>query len=131
MKAHIAKETLLTFPDFSQEFEIHTDAIKLQLGACISQTVSWLPSIQENCNLLKQDIQLQKENYSLLLKHQRNSEISSLVRKSKFTMIMKLNPQKFQLRQILRWQLYIEECSPEIQYIKGTHNVVAVALSRK
>ena len=37
MKALIAKETLVTFPDFSKEFEIHTDASKLQLGACISQ----------------------------------------------------------------------------------------------
>jgi hypothetical protein len=37
MKALIAKETLLTFADFSKEFEIHTDASKLQLGACISQ----------------------------------------------------------------------------------------------
>jgi hypothetical protein len=37
MKALIAKETLLIFPDFSEEFEIHTDASKLQLGACISQ----------------------------------------------------------------------------------------------
>jgi RNase H-like domain found in reverse transcriptase len=37
MKALIAKETFLTFPDFSQEFEIQTDASKLQLGACISQ----------------------------------------------------------------------------------------------
>jgi hypothetical protein len=38
MKALIAKETLLTFPDFSQEFEIHTDASKLQLGAYFSQS---------------------------------------------------------------------------------------------
>jgi hypothetical protein len=37
MKALIAKETLHTFPDFSQEFEVQTDASKLQLGACISQ----------------------------------------------------------------------------------------------
>ena len=37
MKALMAKETLLTFPDFNEEFEIHTDASKLQLGACISQ----------------------------------------------------------------------------------------------
>ena len=37
MKALMAKETLVTFPDFSKEFEIHTDASKLQLGACISQ----------------------------------------------------------------------------------------------
>jgi RNase H-like domain found in reverse transcriptase len=36
-KAIMAKETLVTFPDFTKEFEIHTDASKLQLGACISQ----------------------------------------------------------------------------------------------
>ena len=30
----------------------------------------------------------------------------------------------------MRWRLYIEEYSPELQYIKGTHNVVADALSR-
>jgi hypothetical protein len=29
----------------------------------------------------------------------------------------------------MRWQLYIEEYLPELQYIKGTHNVVANALS--
>jgi hypothetical protein len=67
MKALIAKESLLTFADFSWEFEIHTDASKLQLGACVSQNGKpQLPSIQENCNLLKQDIQQQKENYYLL-----------------------------------------------------------------
>jgi hypothetical protein len=37
MKAIMAKETLVTFPNFKKEFEIHTDASKLQLGACISQ----------------------------------------------------------------------------------------------
>jgi hypothetical protein len=37
MKKEIARETLLTYPDFSKPFEIHTDASKVQLGACISQ----------------------------------------------------------------------------------------------
>jgi hypothetical protein len=37
MKALMAKETLVTFPDFSKEFEIHTDASDSQLGAVISQ----------------------------------------------------------------------------------------------
>jgi RNase H-like domain found in reverse transcriptase len=37
MKAIMAKETLVTFPNFTKEIEIHTDASKLQLGACISQ----------------------------------------------------------------------------------------------
>jgi hypothetical protein len=34
----MAKKTLVTFPDITKEFKIHTeDASKLQLGACISQ----------------------------------------------------------------------------------------------
>ena len=37
MKAPMDKETLVTFPDFTKEFEIHMDASKLQLGACTSQ----------------------------------------------------------------------------------------------
>jgi RNase H-like domain found in reverse transcriptase len=37
MKVLMAKETLVTFPAFTKEFEFHTDASKLQLGACISQ----------------------------------------------------------------------------------------------
>ena len=35
--AHIAKETLLAYPNFSKPFHIHTDASDVQLGACISQ----------------------------------------------------------------------------------------------
>jgi RNase H-like domain found in reverse transcriptase len=37
MKRLIAKERLLTYPNFNKTFEIHTDASKVQLGACISQ----------------------------------------------------------------------------------------------
>ena len=37
MKWVITRETLLAYPDFSKPFDIHTDAIALQLGACISQ----------------------------------------------------------------------------------------------
>jgi hypothetical protein len=37
MKAIMAKKTLVTFPNFTKEFKIHTDASKLQLGACILQ----------------------------------------------------------------------------------------------
>ena len=37
MKKIISKETLLAYPDFNDEFVIHTDASDLQLGAVISQ----------------------------------------------------------------------------------------------
>jgi hypothetical protein len=36
MKRLIAKETLLIYPDFKKSFEIHTDASKVLLSACIS-----------------------------------------------------------------------------------------------
>ena len=37
MKQSIARETLLTYPNFNKPFEIHTDASQVQLGSCISQ----------------------------------------------------------------------------------------------
>ena len=37
MKRIISRETLLSYPDFSLPFMIHTDASHLQLGAVISQ----------------------------------------------------------------------------------------------
>jgi RNase H-like domain found in reverse transcriptase len=35
MKRFIAKETLLTYPNFNKTFLIHKDISKVQLGACI------------------------------------------------------------------------------------------------
>jgi hypothetical protein len=37
MKQIMSKETLLSYPDFSQPFDLHTDASKSQLGAVLSQ----------------------------------------------------------------------------------------------
>jgi hypothetical protein len=118
MKALIAKETLLTFPDFSQEFEIHTDASKLQLGACISQNgkpvgfysrklqpaqtryttterelLSIVETLKEFCNiLLGQRIKVHTDHENLSYK-------------------------TFNSDRVMRWRLYIEEYSPELQYI--------------
>src|SRR5687768_11551246 len=37
MKCVITRETLLAYPNFTQPFNVHTDASQYQLGACISQ----------------------------------------------------------------------------------------------
>jgi hypothetical protein len=37
LKAAIAKETVLAYPDFSKPFEIYVDASSMQLGAMITQ----------------------------------------------------------------------------------------------
>jgi RNase H-like domain found in reverse transcriptase len=44
IKALMAKEALLTFPNFNEEFEIDTDVSKLQLQACISRNLEWQAS---------------------------------------------------------------------------------------
>jgi RNase H-like domain found in reverse transcriptase len=36
----------------------------------------------------------------------------------------------FNSDRVMRWRLFTEECSPDLQYIKGENNVVADALSR-
>jgi hypothetical protein len=38
IKASIAKEVVVAYPDFSKTFEIYTEASTLQLGAVITQT---------------------------------------------------------------------------------------------
>jgi RNase H-like domain found in reverse transcriptase len=40
-----------------------------------------------------------------------------------------LTYRNFKSDRVMRWRLYIEEYSPDLQYIKGTHNVFADALS--
>ena len=37
VKAEIAKDVVLAYPDFTKPFEIYTDASKMQLGAVITQ----------------------------------------------------------------------------------------------
>ena len=41
-----------------------------------------------------------------------------------------LTYKKFNSDRVMRWRLYIEEYSPDLQYIKGENNVMADALSR-
>ena len=37
VKATIARDVVLAYPDYSKEFEIYTDALSKQLGAVITQ----------------------------------------------------------------------------------------------
>ena len=48
MKKIVSRETLLAYPDFSEPFEIHTDASHTKLGAVISQNGKPIASIREN-----------------------------------------------------------------------------------
>ena len=131
MKRIIAKETLLTYPNFSKPFTIHTDASDLQLGACISQDGKPIAFYSRKLNPaqtkyttteqeLLSIVETLKEFRTILLGQQLiiHTDHKNLVYKSLTS------------DRVLRWRLYIEEYSPDIRYIKGEKNVVADALSR-
>jgi hypothetical protein len=130
MKAIMAKETLVTFPDFTKEFEIHTDASKLQLGACISQ--GGKPVAFYSCKLQPAQTRYTTTERELLLIVETLKEFRNILLGQKIkvhTDHENLTYKNFKSDREMRWRLYIEEYSPDLQYIKGTHNVVADSLS--
>ena len=131
MKALMAKETLVTFPDFNKEFEIHTDASALQLGACISQEGKPVAFYSRKLQPAQtRYTTTERELLSIVetLKEFRNILLGQRIKVH--TDHENLTYKTFNSDRVMRWRLYIEEYSPDLQYIKGTHNVVADALSR-
>ena len=131
LKALIAKETLLTFPDFSKEFEIHTDASKLQLGACISQDGKPVAFYSRKLNHAQtRYTTTERELLSIVetLKEFRNILLGQKIKVH--TDHENLTYKTFNSDRVMRWRLYIEEYSPDLHYVKGENNIVADALSR-
>ena len=133
IKAVMAKETILNYPDFNKVFEIHTDASDRQLGAVIAQEgrplafySRKLNSAQRNYTTTEQEllsiVETLKEFRNILLgqKIKVFTDHKNLVHESE----MKTS------QRVMRWRLLLEEYGPEIVYIKGKANVVADALSR-
>ena len=131
IKKVIAQETLLNYPDFNKPFDIHTDASKIQLGACISQNGKPVAFYSRKLNPaqtrytttereLLSIVETLKEFRTILLGQQIivHTDHANLTYKN-------LNSDR-----VMRWRLYIEEYSPELRYIPGENNVVADALSR-
>jgi RNase H-like domain found in reverse transcriptase len=133
MKRLIAKEILLTYTNFKKPFEIHTDASKVQLGvgACISQEgrpVAFysrkLNPAQTRCTTTERELLSIVET----LKEFRNILLGQQI--VVHTDHANLTYKHFNSDRVMRWRLFIEEYSPDLQYIKGENNVVASALSR-
>jgi transposase InsO family protein len=131
IKAMIARETLLTYPDFNKPFEIHTDASQVQLGACISQEGKPVAFYSRKLNPAQtRYTTTERELLSIVetLKEFRNILLGQQI--IVHTDHENLTYKHFNSDRVMRWRLYIEEYSPDLKYIKGENNVVADALSR-
>ena len=131
IKQIICEETLLAYPDFSQPFEIHTDASKIQLGSVIAQKDK--PIAFYSRKLTDAQTRYTTTERELLaivetLKEYRNILLGQNI--TVFTDHKNLTTKNFNTDRVMRWRLLLEEYGPELKYLEGHKNIVADALSR-
>ncbi len=133
VKATIAKEIVLAYPDFSKPFEIYTNASTKQLGAVITQD-------NRPIELFSRKLTKMQSKYSVT-----KIELLPIVETLKefkgmlggqfikvYTDHKNLTRDALGLtsNRVYQWRLLLEEYAPKIVYIKGIHNTVADAISR-
>jgi hypothetical protein len=131
IKQIVRRETLLSYPDFNQPFEIHTDASNTQLGAVISQNNKPIAFYSRKLQPAQtRYTTTERELLSIVetLKEFKNILLGQQI--VVYTDHKNLTYKNFNTERVMRWRLLIEEFGPTIQYIKGPKNVIADALSR-
>jgi hypothetical protein len=132
VKATIAKDAVLAYPDYSKVFEIYTDASSKQLGAVITQDnrpiafFSWkLSDTQHKYSVTEIEllaiVETLKDFKEMLWGQQIKvfTDHANLIR----------HALGLTLDRVYQWRLLLEEYGPKIVYIKGIHNTVADAVS--
>jgi hypothetical protein len=131
MKKIISREVLLAYPDFNEEFVIHTDASHTQLGAVISQ--KGRPIAFYSRKLKPEQTRYTTTERELLSIVETLKEFRNILLGQKLvvhTDHKNLTCKNFNTERVMRWRLILEEYGPELRYIKGENNIVADALSR-
>ena len=131
----VSKEVLLTYPDWSKPFTIHTDASDFQLGAVISQNDKPIAFFSRKLNLAQRNYTTtDKELLSIVecLKQFRNILFGYEIINNSLFWPQESSPRRkvSELQRVTRWRLLLEEYGPDIRHIKGVENVVADAISR-
>ena len=131
IKKVISRDVLLTYPNFKEKFDIHTDASDEQLGAVISQNGKPIAFYSRKLNSAQKNYTTtERELLSIVetLKEFKNILYGQEIRV--YTDHKNLTCKTFNTERVMRWRLLTEEFGPEFIYIKGQENVVADSLSR-
>jgi RNase H-like domain found in reverse transcriptase len=131
MKALLARDAFLQYPDHNKRFDIYCDASDLQLGAAILQEVMpvadfsrKLNSAQCNYTVGKKEILSIAETlkeFRTMLYCCPNIHVFMDHKNNTFDCL--------QTQHVLQWQLFLDDCSITFHYIKGNSNLLADALS--
>eukprot|EP00970_Alexandrium_tamarense_P011207 scaffold2393_cov116-Alexandrium_tamarense.AAC.1 len=133
VKAMIARDVVLAYPNFKEEFVIYTDASKRQLGAVITQNNQ--PIAFFSLKLSEAQSKYSVTELELLAMVECLKEFKGMLWGQQITIHTDhVNLMRDALGlssdRVYRWRLLLEEYAPKIVYIKGDVNTVADAISR-
>ena len=133
VKATIAKDVVLAYPDYSKTFEVYTDASSTQLGSVITQSNRPLAFFSRKLSETQQKYSVTE--IKLLAIVETLKEFKGMLWGQKlvvYTDHQNLMRDALGLTsdRVYQWRLILEEYGPEIVYIKGIDNTVADAISR-
>jgi ribonuclease HI len=133
VKATIARDVCLAYPDYSKEFEIYTDASSKQLGAVITQGNKPIAFFSRKLTETQQRYSVTE--IELLAIVETLKEFKGMLwgqRLKVYTDHKNLIQDALGLTsdRVYRWRLLLEEYGPEVVHIMGSHNTVADAISR-
>jgi hypothetical protein len=124
VKASIAKEAVLAYPDFTKPFEIYTDASTMQLRSLITQGNRPIVFFSRKLSVTQTKYSVTK--IELLAIVETLNEFRGML----WGQTVKVNTDHKNLTQdalgltsdrVYQWRLLLEEFAPEIVYIKGIH----------
>ncbi len=132
VKATIAKEVILAYPDFTKPFEIYTHASTMQLGSVITQGNRPIAFFSRKLSVTQTKYSVTKIELLAIVKTLK--EFQGML----WGQTIKVYTDHTHLTQdavgltsdrVYPWRLLLEEFAPEIVYIKGIHNTVTDAIS--
>ena len=131
IKREVAREVLLSYPNFNEEFAIHADASKTQLGGIISQKGKPVAFYSRKLNDAQTRYTTTERELLSIVETLKEFRTILLGQRIKiYTDHKNLTCKGINTDRVIRWRLLLEEYGPEIIYLKGESNGAADAMSR-
>jgi hypothetical protein len=133
LKATIAKDVVLAYPDYSKIFKIYTDASSKQLGTVITQDNRPIAFFSRKLSNMQCKYSVTKIKLLAIVETLKEFK-GMLWGQNMKVFIDHTNLMKdalgLTLDQVYQWRLLLDEYRPKIVYIRGIHNTVAYAVLR-